>query len=717
MQENPLLKIMNPRSIAIAGASNNPMKMGTMHALSILKDGYQGSLYPIHPKEETVLGCKAYKNPGELPEAPDLAFLVVPAPRVLELMKGFGVIGTKSAVIISAGFRETGADGKNLENNLREISEKYGIRFVGPNCMGIINTEISLNTTVIPLKAKPGLLGIASQSGTYITQSIPYLGRKGIRFSKAISVGNEANLGIIDALEFLGMDEQTRAIALYIEGIRDIPRFIEVARKITPRKPVVAQYVGGSAAGARSGMSHTGALAGPDHLYEGVFRQAGILRVHSVEDLYGQGWALAALPPLRGDRIGVITNSGGPGTAISNVLDDHGLQVPPFSEALQESLKVHMPPHAPAGNPVDITFSMEIKTLTRTFTEMIMTSGEVDGIVLHGVMMSGYIREAYDHLKDLLGNMTLDDLLKALTKDISEDIVLPWKYGIPLILSSFFGREDNYTEQYEDANVPVFDSPEKAARAMTVLNRYRLIRERQGGSSFPVLKKAAGAESILAGAIHHSPGALDEHSAKMLLGSYGIPVTEEVLAMSEGDAVDAAERLGYPAVMKACAADIPHKTERGLVHLSLKDRDEVAGAYRAIQENAPGVPVLVYRMVRGSREIMAGMTRHQGFGPCILFGLGGIYAEAMKDTAFRVAPLSGADALEMLDDIRAAGILGRFRGMPPVKREALASILRTLGDIALLHPEISEIDINPILIDGDSPVVVDALIVTNGSGV
>ncbi|MBN1534866.1 MAG: acetate--CoA ligase family protein [Spirochaetes bacterium] len=707
---------MNPRSIAIAGASNNAMKMGTMHALSILKDGYGGTLYPIHPKEETVLGCRAYRNPGELPEVPDLAFLVVPAPQVLALMKDFGEIGTKSAVIISAGFRETGDDGKNLEESLREISEKYGIRFVGPNCMGIINTEISLNTTVVPLTARPGLLGIASQSGTYITQSIPYLGRRGIRFSKAISVGNEANLGIIDALEYLGMDEQTRAVALYIEGIRDIPGFLDVARRITPRKPVVAQYVGGSDAGARSGLSHTGALAGPDHIYEGMFKQAGIIRVHSVEDLYGQGWALATQPPLRGTRIGVITNSGGPGTAISNVLDNHGLRVPPFSEKLRESLKAHIPPHAPAGNPVDITFSMEIKTLTRTLTELIMKSGEVDGIVMHGVMMSGYIREAYDHIKELLGNIPLEDLLKALTKDISEDIELPYKYGIPLLLSSFFGREDNYTEQYEDANVPVFDSPEKTARAMTVLNRYRLIRERSAGTFSTVEKKHPEAERILAAAVSHSPAALDEHSAKMLLGSYGIPVTEEVLAGSEQEVLEAAERLGYPAVMKACAADIPHKTERGLVHLSLKDRDEVAVAYRKIQENAPGVPVICYRMVRGSREIMAGMTRHKGVGPCVLFGLGGIYAEAMKDAAFRVAPLSDTDAAEMLDDIRGSAILGGFRGMPPVNRMTLASILRTLGDIAILHPEITEIDINPILIQGESPVVVDALIVTDGGG-
>ncbi len=305
MPVNPLHLLLNPRSIAIAGASNNPMKMGTLQALSILKDGWQGKFYPIHPTEKTVLGHRAYASPLDLPETPDLALLVVPTAQVVPLIEAFAAIGTKRAIVISAGFKETGEEGRRMEERLKEIVAGSGMRFLGPNCMGIINTAISLNVTVSPPGKRPGRLGLASQSGTYVTQTIAYLGEQGIRFSKAISCGNEADIDIIDALEYLGEDEQTKAIILYIEGIRDGRRFIETARRITPLKPVLAQYVGGSAAGARAGLSHTGAMAGPDHLYDGIFRQAGIIRCHSIEELYAHGRVHATQPPLRGNRLAV----------------------------------------------------------------------------------------------------------------------------------------------------------------------------------------------------------------------------------------------------------------------------------------------------------------------------------------------------------------------------------------------------------------------------
>ncbi len=711
MTENPLHLLMKPRSIAIAGANNNPLKMGTMHALSILKDGFQGTLYPIHPREESVMGLKAYSSPLELPEAPDLAFLVVPSDQVLTLMEDFGRRGTRRAVIISAGFKETGAEGRALEDRLREITSQYGIRFVGPNCMGIINSEISLNTTVVTFQQEPGFLGFASQSGTYITQSLPYLVKRGIRFSKAISVGNEANISIIDALEFLAEDEQTRAIALYIEGIRDVPRFLEVARKITPHKPVLAQYVGGSAAGARSGLSHTGALAAPDFLYEGLFRQAGILRVSSVEDLYGHGWALATQPPLRGRRIGVITNSGGPGTAMSDILDNAGMEVPPFSESLREEIKAMIPPHAPSGNPVDITFSMNIEILTRRLPELIMKSGEVDGIVLHGIMFSGYIRVIYPHIKELIGNMPLDELIKNMQKDISGDIRLPWEHSIPMVLSSFLDRDDDYIAGYEDGGVPSFDSPEKTARAMVALNRFREIRERRAYEPALLPQVSAEAGALIRKVLDSGRHTLDEFEAKNLLACYNIPICREELATSEEEAVKFAHLIGYPVVFKGCSPDILHKTGKGLIQLNLKNENEAREAYRALQKSAGGsIPVLVAEMVRGEREFLAGMTRHPGFGPALVFGLGGVFTEALKDTVFRVPPLSREDAREMTGDIRASALLGAFRGMPPANREQLAHLLEQLSFLPLLHPEIAEIDLNPILLRGSDPVVVDALI-------
>ena len=341
MIENPLHLLMNPRSIAVVGANNMPMKMGTIQALSILHDGYQGKVFFVHPKEEKVLGHKAYATPEDLPEIPDLAMLIVPIKSVIPIIESFGKIGTKRAIIVTAGFRETGDAGQKMEHELNDVARRYGIRFVGPNCLGIINSQISLNTTVLTVEQKPGLLGFASQSGTYVTQSLQALRKRGFRFSKAISLGNEANINMVDALEYLGDDEQTKAIILYIEGIRDGKRFLEVARKITPHKPVLAQYVGGSISGARAGLSHTGAMAVPDFLFNGIFKQAGIIRVDSVEDLYASGWTMATQPPLRGNRVGIMTNSGGPSTTISYVCDSVGLQVPRFSDGLQKEIRKH----------------------------------------------------------------------------------------------------------------------------------------------------------------------------------------------------------------------------------------------------------------------------------------------------------------------------------------------------------------------------------------
>lgn len=711
MSENPLKLIMNPKSIAILGANNNPRKMGTMQTLSIIKDGYRGKIYPIHPKEKEVLGLKAYASVAELPETPDLAFFVIPVQQVLPLMEEFGKKGTRRAIVITAGFRETGAEGIELETRLNEIARTYGMRYIGPNCMGIINTELPLNTTVAALQTGPGMLGMASQSGTYVAQTIPYLTRRGVRMSKSLSLGNEANINMIDALEYLGDDEQTKAIALYIEGIRDVPRFLEVARRVTQRKPVVAQYIGGTEAGARAGLSHTGAMAGPDFLYEGLFRQAGIIRLHSIEDLFDHGWALAAQPRLKGPRLGILTNSGGPGSAIANECEKGGFQMPAFSEKLQAAIRPLIPPHAPCGNPVDLTFNMDISLLADTLPEMVMQSGEVDGIVIHGVMSTGFISAIYPHLAELMGNAPMESAIEMAKPDTSKTVTLPFKYDIPITISSFFGREDHYTVAYHEHGIPVLDSPEKAARVMvSMLHYHRIVsREPYKETRLPAVNKEAS--GILAQAKSRGQRALDEHEAKSLLACYGIPVTDERLAATQKEIERAAEDLGYPLVLKACDPEILHKTERGLVHLGLKNREEAVAAFRAIQESAGrAVPVIAYRMVKGARELVSGFTRHAGFGPCVLFGLGGIYTEALHDAVFRVAPLSLSEAREMLGDIRAGGILREFRGMPAADNEALARLVKTLGDIAMLHPEIAEIDMNPIIIQGSSPVVVDALV-------
>ena len=712
MPENPLHLLLHPKSIAVAGASNNPLKMGTLQALAILKDGYEGKFYPVHPTEKSVLGHAAYASPLNLPEVPDLALLVVPTAQVVPILEAFAKIGTNRAIIISAGFKETGEKGRALEERLREIAATYGIRFLGPNCMGIVNTAISLNLTVAALEKRPGSLGMASQSGTYITQTLSYLRERGIRFSKAVSCGNEADIDVIDVLEYLGADEQTKAIILYIEGIRDGRRFIETAQKITPRKPVLAQYVGGSASGARAGMSHTGALAGPDLLYEGIFKQCGIIRCHSIEDLYAHGWMHAVQPPLRGRRLAVVTNSGGPGTAISHNADQGGMTVPRFSDALQKKIRELIPGQASSANPVDLTFHLDMKLLAETIPAMILESGEVDAIAVHGAINSGFMKAIYPHIREVMGNISRDTFLEQTAIDMTAAAELPRKYGLPLVVSSFFGREDNNTSFYMDHDVPVFDSPEKAARGMVSLLRHLEIRGRK-----PIVKpdlppenpEAAG---IIETALAAGQKALDERQAKELLAAYGVPIAREGIAATEDDAVKIADKIGMPVAVKDCAWEIMHKSGRGLVVLNIRTEEALREAFRSIRAAAGReIPILIQEMVAGSREFVAGMTRFPGFGPCVLFGLGGVFTEALKDRAFRSAPLCASEAEEMLSDIRAKALLGEFRGLPAVDLPALAGILRTVGAIALLHPEIAEIDLNPVIIAGANPIVADALFV------
>jgi acetyltransferase len=712
MSDNPLHLLMNPQSIAVVGANNNPSKMGTIQALSIIKDGYRGKFYPVHLTEKTVLGYKAFAVVEDLPEAPDLAMLIVPVSAIIPLLESFGKIGTKRVIIVTGGFKETGTGGQDMENNLNEIARHYGIRFVGPNCLGIINSEILLNTTVAPFSGEPGLLGFASQSGTYVTQVLPYLRKRGIRFSKAISLGNEANINIVDALEYLGEDQQTKAIILYIEGIRDGRKFIEVARRITPHKPVLAQYVGGSISGARAGLSHTGAMAGPDFLYEGIFKQAGIIRVGSIEDLYAHGWSLATQPPLQGRRVGVMTNSGGPATSIAYTCDLVGLEVPRFSDSLQKEIKPLIEPHASAANPVDLTFHTGMEKLAVTIPEIMMKSQEVDAIILHGAISSGFLREIYSHTYDLLGGISLEEFLDLAGPVLPEAFELPHKYKIPFLLSTFFDREDNYTKGYQDANTPVFYSPENAARALGSLYRYKKIRERISSKENVLPAISPTAVSILNEAKSKGQKALDEHAAKKILTAYGVPVTREVLAATKTEVMEAARTIGYPVALKACSWEIMHKSGKGLIELNIVNATALKSAVDRIQKAArKAVPLLVQEMLHGTREFLAGMTRFAGFGPCVVFGLGGVFTEIFRDTTIRMAPLADADVRGMFADIRTRKLLEEFRGLPPVQIDALTKIIQAVGNIALLHPEIAEIDLNPIIVSGDRPVVADALMV------
>jgi acetate---CoA ligase (ADP-forming) len=707
MGDNPVSALMNPTTIAVVGASNNMTTMGTIQCMNLLTNGFPGEVMPVHPKEKTVLGKKAYPSISDLPCAPDLAVLIVPTRLVPGMLEELGKIGNRSVVIVSAGFRETGDEGKSLEGIIQETAHKYHMRFLGPNCLGIINTQLPLNLTVGPILDYNGKLGLASQSGTYIAQVVYYLHRNGISLSKAISVGNEVNIDLTDCLAYLGQDEATKAIGLYIEGIRDIPRFLEVAGKVSRIKPVVAQYVGGSKAGAKSSASHTGAMAGPQHLYDALFAQAGIISVDTIEDVYKTGWALATQPRLKGRRIAVLTNSGGPGTGIANTLERCGLDVPEFSPGLQKEISAHLPSHASARNPVDLTFHVDMKGLSEDIPKLLFQSDEIDGLIVHGIMDTGFMELLYPGVSRFM-DIPKDQMVSLSKISLDTLAEIHRTFDKPLLASSFFDQTiDNCVHQFHRHQIPVFDSPEKAARAMGYLHAYGRFLQKQEKS-----RKDPGSIPDEAASIFGSFGKMvDEFEAKRFLQAYGVPVTHEMKAASLDEAKEKAGIIGYPVVLKVCSAEISHKTEHGLVYLNLADECELETAYQDLRDRDGTSLVLVAEMVRGDREFIIGMNRFPGFPPGVMFGMGGIFAEAINDFSIRFAPLTRSDAFDMMESLRSGKLLDHYRGMIPVQREGLADILLAVSTIALHFPMIREIDLNPVMIMNGKPKVADALIV------
>ncbi|MBN1636348.1 MAG: acetate--CoA ligase family protein [Deltaproteobacteria bacterium] len=707
MAANPLHVIMNPSSIAVVGASNNFSKMGTLQLLNIIYSGFPGEIFPVHPTEKEIFGLKSYACVADLPYPPALALLVVPTRLVPELLEDFGKLETRYAIIVSAGFKETGSAGIDLEQEIVSIAKSYGIRFVGPNCMGIVNTQHPLNISVLPVKMPEGVLSIASQSGTYITQTMPYLHRQGIAVSKAISVGNEANIDIVDCLEYLGEDDETNAICLYIEGIRRADRFLEVARRISKTKPIVAQYVGGTKSGARSGASHTGSLSGPDYVYDGLFAQAGVIRVNTIEEVYKIGWTLATQPHLNGSRIGVITHSGGPGTAIVDICDRFGMDIPELSGRIQETIRDMVPGHAAVKNPVDLTFMVDLKPLVDDIPRIIFASDEIDGVIIHGIMdteFMGFMHPVISQISEL----EKEAFAKGFEVDLNVLTQLPSKYNKPIVVSSFVTHQDHSTQVLQQHRIPQFDMPEKAARAMAALYQHHLIRKRKEPQAVELMEIPEQAEKIMENLTNIS---VDEFTAKAILKTYSIPVTNEDIVQTLEQAMAVADKIGYPVALKGCSPVIQHKTEQGMVFLDINDSDDLSQAFEKIRSKDSGIPLLVSQMLKGEREFMTGISSFPGFPPCVLFGLGGIYTEALHDIAIRLAPLGRDDAEEMILSLSSSKLIGPYRGMPPVDMEALSSILMNLSQLAIHFPRIKEIDLNPIIVVNGKPKVADALFI------
>jgi acyl-CoA synthetase (NDP forming) len=475
--ESPLYRIANPRSLAFFGASNNIASMGTNQLLSLLSLGFEGTVYPVHPEEEVVLGLDAYRSVLELPETPDVAVMVLRAERVLGCVEECGRKGIRHVIVVSGGFKEMGGRGVELERELVETAARYGIRILGPNGLGVANPHHRLNTTFIAHEGSPGFIGLASQSGSFVTQMFNHLANHGLGFSTAFSVGNEANTDLVDCLEYLGACPHTRVIALYIEGIRRGRHFVETARQIVPHKPIVAYYVGGSDAGRRAGFSHTGAMAGDDALYSGVLHQAGVLRAASVTELFDFCWVLGGQPRARGARVVILTHSGGPGAAAADLCGRAGLELPELAPATLERLAPFVPDTASVRNPIDLTFSRNPLDFYSAIPQVLLADETTDIVLLYLLTPVVMVERALAHM-GVPRQQVADETSKVLAQQADALLEVARGADKPVVAYTWRSLGEDFYRRLLEGGLPVFAGAERAARALRAMVSYRSLRSR-----------------------------------------------------------------------------------------------------------------------------------------------------------------------------------------------------------------------------------------------
>jgi len=476
--ESPLYPIINPRSIAIFGASNNFLRMGSLMLSSVQALGYEGKIFPIHLTEEKVRGHEAYKSIMDVPEVPDLAIIVLPTEIVCQTLADCGKKGIRHAIVVSGGFREAGPEGVALQRELEAVADRFGIRFLGPNCLGIANPHLKLNPTTITAEGAPGFVGLASQSGSFVTQMFDYLHRHGMGFSAAVSVGNEANIDIVDCLEYLGACPRTKVITLYIEGITRGRKFIETAQAITPHKPIVALYVGGSEAGRHAGLSHTGSLSGPNEIYDGVFKQCGIIRAQTLAELFDYALALGTLPRPGGNRVIIQTHSGGPGATAADACGRAGLTLPRLSMETVEKLKPMIPKTASTANPLDLTYSLNSAENFFNIPDILLGEKNAD-------MLLAYLLSPGMFMERILKEMGVPEETipverdKMITEHAKAFLSLAQRHPDKLIVGfTYRSLQEGMVRYLLDRGIPIYQDPERAARAMAAVLQYHEQRDK-----------------------------------------------------------------------------------------------------------------------------------------------------------------------------------------------------------------------------------------------
>ncbi|MCY0096831.1 acetate--CoA ligase family protein [Hoeflea ulvae] len=687
--------LFRPRSIAILGASNDPNRISGRPLRYLLEGGFKGGLYPVNPNRETVQGVKAYASLADVPEVPDVALLAVPAALTEQAVVECIEKGVRAAVIFSAGYAESGDDGLLVQDRIAATAKAGGLRLLGPNCLGMFNSNIGYFGTFTQSLDReipsPGPVGIVSQSGAYGSH-IAYLARKrGIGVSYWITTGNEADVDVAECLYWMAGQSDIKVIMAYVEGVRNGPRFraaLALARR--NRKPVVMMKVGRSEVGAKAASSHTASLAGSDEVYDALFRQYGVHRAATTEEQLDVAYACTRGIFPQGNKLGVVTLSGGAGVLISDSAERYGLDVAPMPEAAQKQLK-ELLPFASVENPVDTT--------AQALNDMSLLSKNI-----HIMLEQG----GYDAL---IGFFSTVPSTRTLSAPLRQAITDGCAAFPDRLVAMEMVTDEETVRSYEKNGFLVFEDADRAVLALSALTRFGTAFENAGSE----------AEDDIAAAAPLATGQVSEYEAKRILGQAGIPFLDEKLVNAAGAAGDAADAIGYPVVMKIVSPDIEHKTEIGGVLVGPGDRAEVMASYDTLiaraAEHCPDAlieGVLVAPMAKKGVETIIGVSRDPVFGPVVMFGLGGVHVEVLKDVAFRHVPFDKAEALSMIDQIRGRALLSGVRGAPPSDVDALADVLVRISAFAAAHRDnIETIDLNPVIAlpAGQGVVALDALLV------
>ncbi|MBI9084249.1 MAG: acetate--CoA ligase family protein [Desulfobacterales bacterium] len=707
-------RVLNADSVAIIGASKNETKRGYQTIRTLLDEKFEGTIYPVNPREKSILGLKCYGRVSDIEGPVDLALVATPARSIPSVLEECGKKGVQGAVILAGGFGETGKEGRLLENEMLAVAKQYGIRIIGPNTSGMMNLKKRMN--LVGLKDAPrGDIALLSQSGNMALTLFTEAGLKSHKgFSYYVGVGNETDIQFHEYLEFFRQDPDTRAILMYVEGMRQGREFLQAAYKTTIDKPIILLKSGRSSTGKRSAGSHTGALAGISEVARGAFTRAGIIVIENSDELFPAAETLSSLPPIKNRTVAILADGGGHATIAADNLTDLGMEIPLLSDKTQEKLKSILPAAASRPNPVDVAGGTDDDpSIFADCARAILKDPGIGGLLIVGLFGGYGIRFAKSlSLKEEDAAHQMGKMVRKYKKPIVVHSLFSSKYPHSLDLLRYYG-------------IPVYDSLEVACKCIGVLAQYgSYLKSYHAKASFVLnwgRKANPKVQEMIDQARREGRNVLLEPEAKQLFRAHGVGIAPEAVATSAEEAALVAAQIGFPVAMKIVSPDILHKSDAGGVRLNVHSENEaregfdtiIANAHRFNAQDIRGV--LIAPMLEHGQEVIIGTKTDDQFGPVIMFGIGGVLVEVLKDVVFRVLPISLKTAQKMVDEIRSARLLDGFRGGPPSDKKALKRLLLTVSEIVEAYPDIEEMDLNPVLVHENGLSIADARIILKSS--